>query len=59
MFEQVDGTWTITKIHLDLTGRIPGIDAGKFEQLENVGKAKCPVSRLLKADISLAARLET
>src|SRR3954463_8785293 len=57
-FEQVDGTWTITKIHLDLKGRVPGIDAAKFEQIANDAKAKCPVSRVLKAEISLAARLE-
>src|ERR1700679_300917 len=25
--EQVSGNWTITTIHLDLTGRVPGIDA--------------------------------
>jgi len=57
-FEQVDGTWTISKIHLDLKGRVPGIDAAKFEQIANDAKAKCPVSRVLKAEISLAARLE-
>src|SRR5437870_3351612 len=32
-FEQVDGTWTITTIHLDLSARVPGIDAAKFEEL--------------------------
>ena len=58
-FEQVEGTWTITTIHLDLTGRVAGIDAAKFEQLANDAKAKCPVSRVLKADITLAAKLET
>lgn len=56
-FEQVDGTWTITTIHLDLTGRVPGIDAAKFEALANDAKAKCPVSRVLKADIQLTAKL--
>src|SRR4026209_2696591 len=32
-FEQVGGQWTITAIHLDLTGRVPGIDAAKFEEI--------------------------
>ena len=32
-FEQVDGTWTITTIHLDLTGRVPGIERAKFEEI--------------------------
>lgn len=56
-FEQVDGTWTITTIRLDLTGRVPGIDAAKFEEIANDAKAKCPVSRVLKAEITLGAKL--
>ena len=58
-FEQVGGTWTITTIQLDLAGRVPGIDSAKFEQLANDAKAKCPVSRVLKAEITLTAKLET
>jgi osmotically inducible protein OsmC len=58
-FEQIDGTWTITTIHLDLTGRVPGLDAAKFEQIANDAKTKCPVSRVLKAEITLTAKLET
>lgn len=57
-FEQVDGTWTITTIHLDLTGRVPGIDAAKFEEIANDAKVKCPVSRVLKANITLAAKFQ-
>jgi osmotically inducible protein OsmC len=56
-FEQVQGTWTITKVHLDLTGKVPGLDAGKFTEIANDAKAKCPVSRVLKAEISLSAKL--
>jgi osmotically inducible protein OsmC len=54
--EQVDGNWTITKIHLDLTGKVPGIDAAKFEEIADKAKAGCPVSRVLKADITLAKK---
>ena len=57
--EQVDGNWTIKSIHLDLTGRVPGVDAAKFEQIANDAKANCPVSRVLKADITLSAKLLT
>lgn len=56
-FEQVDGTWTITTIHLELNGRVAGIDAAKFEEIAHDAKAKCPVSRLLKAEITLDAKL--
>ena len=55
--EQVNGNWTITAIHLDLSGRVPGIDAAKFQEIANDAKANCPVSRVLKADITLTAKL--
>jgi osmotically inducible protein OsmC len=55
--DQVAGNWTITTIHLDLTGRVPGIDAAKFEEIAREAKANCPVSRVLKADTSLSVQL--
>ena len=55
--DQVAGKWTITAIHLELTGRVPGIDAAKFEEIARDAKANCPVSRVLKADITLAAQV--
>jgi lipoyl-dependent peroxiredoxin len=56
--EQVDGNWTITAIHLDLKGRVPGIDRAKFDEIADKAKAECPVSRVLKAEISLTKNLE-
>ena len=53
----VDGNWSITAIHLDLTGKVPGIDAAKFDAVAREAKANCPVSRVLRADITLAATL--
>ena len=55
--ETVDGNPTITAIHLDLKGRVPGIDAAKFEEIAQGAKAGCPVSRVLKADITLSVEL--
>src|SRR5881397_1789466 len=57
--DQVAGNWTITAIHLDTTGRVPGIDAAKFDEIAKDAKANCPVSRVLKADITLSAQLRT
>jgi lipoyl-dependent peroxiredoxin len=54
---QGDGGWTITAVHLDLTATVPGIDQAKFEELTANAKANCPVSRVLNAEISLAATL--
>ncbi len=55
--EQVNGNWTITAIHLDLAGRVAGIEAAKFEDIAAEAKANCPVSRVLKAAITLTAQL--
>jgi len=55
--EQVDGNWTISKIHLNLTAKVPGISKADFETAAASAKANCPVSRLLKAEITLDAKL--
>lgn len=57
--EKLDAGWTVTKIHLDLVGRVPGASQAAFEQAAASAKANCPISRLLKADITLSARLES
>ena len=58
MLEKLDAGWTISKIHLDVSGRVPGISASAFESAAASAKANCPVSRLLKAEITMDAHLE-
>jgi lipoyl-dependent peroxiredoxin len=55
--EQVDGGFSITSSQLTLKAQIPGIDDAKFQTLAATAKANCPVSKLLKAEISLDAKL--
>lgn len=55
--EQVGGGWSITAVHLELVGKVPGIDASKFEELAAGAKANCPVSKVLNARITLSAKL--
>lgn len=57
--EQVEGSFAITAVHLTLKARIPGTDQKTFAELANKAKAGCPVSKALKADITLDATLET
>jgi osmotically inducible protein OsmC len=57
--EQVSGNWTITTVDLQMTAKVPGIDATKFDEVANDAKANCPVSRVLNAKISLSAKLES
>jgi lipoyl-dependent peroxiredoxin len=56
--EKLDAGWTISKIHLDVSARVPGISASAFESAAVSAKANCPVSRLLKAEITMDAHLE-
>jgi lipoyl-dependent peroxiredoxin len=55
--EKLDAGWTITKIHLDVAARIPGADKSAFQKAAENAKAGCPISRLLKAEITMNARL--
>src|SRR5262249_51630286 len=57
-FEKKDPGWTVTRIHLDTTALIPGADQAKCEKAANAAKAGCPISRLLKTEITLSAKLE-
>jgi osmotically inducible protein OsmC len=50
-------SWTISAIQLTTTGKVPGISAEKFAEVAAGAKANCPVSRVLKAAISLDAKL--
>jgi len=55
--EQIDGSYAITAVHLKLEARIPGADQATFENLADMAKAGCPVSKLFKAEITLEATL--
>lgn len=54
--KQPDG-FAITAIHLTLRAQVPGTDAARFAEIADKAKASCPVSRLLKAQITLDAEL--
>ena len=57
-FENVPATsWTITAIHLTTVAKVPGVSAEKFAEIASGAKANCPVSRVLKAEITLDAKL--
>ena len=47
----------ITKSHLTVTGKVPGITAEKFEASVKDAKENCPISKLLNTDISYEATL--
>lgn len=47
----------ITNSHLDLTAKVPGITADKFQACAADAKANCPISKLLNTNITMEARL--
>jgi osmotically inducible protein OsmC len=56
--EQVGGNWTITTVHLDLTANVPGVEKDAFARIAADAKANSPVSRVLKANITLDATMQ-
>ncbi|MFD1344382.1 OsmC family protein [Litorisediminicola beolgyonensis] len=52
--------FSVTKVHLDVTASIPGMDADKFAEAANAAKEGCPISKLYKggtAEITMDAKL--
>ena len=47
----------ITKSHLTVTGKVPGISKDKFEECVKDAEANCPISKLLNTAISSEATL--
>jgi osmotically inducible protein OsmC len=57
--EKTDQGFAITSVHLDVTARVPGADQTAFETAANNAKTGCPVSKVLKAEITMEARLDS
>src|SRR5574340_423237 len=51
-FEKTDAGWTVTASHLDVSAKVPGADASKFQTAAQTAEKGCPISRLLKANIT-------
>ena len=47
----------VTHSNLTLTAQVPGLEQGQFEELTADAKANCPISKLLNAEVTLAATL--
>lgn len=57
--EKQDAGFTVTGVHLDVVANVPGIDQAAFDKAANEAKANCPISRLLNANITMDAKLES
>jgi osmotically inducible protein OsmC len=58
--EPVDGKPTVSKMRLEVRGKVPGIDQAAFQKAAAAAKDNCPVSRALKNNVAieLDAKLE-
>ncbi len=56
--EKVGDGFEITSSHLDVVATIPGADSTKFMEIADRAKTGCPVSKLLKAKITMNAKLQ-
>lgn len=54
---EVDGGFAVTKVHLDVSAKIPGISEADFQEVAEATKKNCPISKLLTADITMDAKL--
>ena len=48
--------FSITRSDLVLDANVPGIDAARFQEIAEGAKAGCPVSKLLRAEMTLEVR---
>jgi osmotically inducible protein OsmC len=51
--ERVGEGWKVTRIVLDVTAVVPGIDDAKFQAIAMATKEGCPVSSALKGNVQI------
>ena len=56
--DKTNAGWTVTASHLEVTARVPGADRNQVLGIANVAKLGCPISRLLKANVTMDAKVE-
>ncbi|WP_424928221.1 OsmC family protein [Amaricoccus tamworthensis] len=57
--EMLDAGPTITAVHLVVNAKVPGADADAFQKAAEGAKTGCPVSKVLNAEITMDATLES
>jgi osmotically inducible protein OsmC len=57
--EKQEAGFAITAVHLEVQARIPNGDRSAFDAAANEAKENCPVSKVLDAEITMDARLES
>ena len=58
-FEKTEPGFTITSIHLQTVGKVPGATEESFKTAAENAKAGCPISRVLNTKITMEAMLDS
>ena len=56
--EELDAGWTLTHVQLDVLANVPDASRAVFMKAALAAKTNCPISRLLKTNISMTATLD-
>ena len=51
------GSFTVSRSALTLRAKVPGIDGARFQEIADGAEKNCPISKVLKAEITLVATL--
>jgi lipoyl-dependent peroxiredoxin len=57
--EKVDSGFAVTQSHLEVAAKVPGADRAQVLSVAEAAKSGCPISRLLKANITMDAKVES
>jgi lipoyl-dependent peroxiredoxin len=57
--DKLDTGWTVTESHLEVSAKVPGASQDAFMAAARAAETGCPISKLLKAKITLDAKLES
>ena len=57
--DKLDSGWSVTESHLEVVGKVPGASEEAFRKAAEAAETGCPISRLLKARITMDAKLES
>jgi osmotically inducible protein OsmC len=58
-FEKTEPGFTITSVHLQTVGKVPGLTQESFQKAAENAKTGCPISRVLNTKITMEALLES
>ncbi len=58
VIDDKDGGWSIPKIHLTVNAHLPEVDNERFQRAVQRAKQNCPITRTLKAQITMETILK-